>query len=301
MIGSKILGIYKNGNYKVLIADDGTKIRYNNVDHFEPEFPESIDCKISNRCDRGCPMCHEQSCPNGALADLNHPLFESLQPYTELALGGGNILEHPSLLPFLNHMRAKKVICNITLHLDHFIENASRIKLWHDIGLVHGVGVSVNTVPTERQMMILCSHSDIVVHCIAGIVPMEALQKMSNRGLKLLILGYKNYGRGKEYQKLHPEIEKNIAELAAMLPELRQSFNVISFDNLAIEQLGVSNLVSKEEWDTNYMGNDGEFTMYLDMVKEEYAKSSTSDRKPIFSNDIRALFAEVRNENAENF
>ena len=301
MIGSKILGVYKNGNYKVLITDDGTKIRYNNADHFEPEFPESIDCKISNRCDRGCPMCHEQSCPDGALANLNHPLFESLQPYTELALGGGNILEHPGLLPFLEHMRTKKVICNITLHLDHFIVNASRIKLWHDIGLVHGVGVSVNTVPTEQQMMVLCSHSDIVIHCIAGVVPMEALEEMSNRGLKLLILGYKNYGRGENYQKLHPEIESNIAKLEAALPTLRNSFRLISFDNLAIKQLHIENMIDPAEYEVSYMGNDGEFTMYLDMVTENYAVSSTSARKPIFSNDIRALFAEVRNEKAKNF
>ena len=45
-----ILASYKNGNYHVLLYEDGTKIRYNNLETLIPDFPESFDMKISNYC-----------------------------------------------------------------------------------------------------------------------------------------------------------------------------------------------------------------------------------------------------------
>ena len=39
----KQLAHYKNGNYFVTIFDDGTKIRENDLDFFEADYPESID------------------------------------------------------------------------------------------------------------------------------------------------------------------------------------------------------------------------------------------------------------------
>lgn len=53
----KLLGHYKNGNYTVSIFSDGTKIRQNNLDYFEPDTVESMDIKITNKCDRGCKFC----------------------------------------------------------------------------------------------------------------------------------------------------------------------------------------------------------------------------------------------------
>lgn len=309
MIGSKIIGKYRNGNYNCIICDDGSKIRYNDADFFAPEFPESMDVKISNKCNgvvdkngipHPCEFCHEKSHPNGKLANLNHPIFDSIHSGVEIAIGGGNLLTHPDLVPFLERMRARNVICNITLHLSHFEQAAAKVKYWHDVGLVHGVGISVNTIPTDYQLTLLRSNFDFVVHVIAGVVPIEAMQKMYDCGLKLLILGYKNYGRGQQYLELHPEISAKIAQFEALIPEFKNHFKLLSFDNLALSQLHIKNYVPEEVWNTSYMGEDGQFTMYLDMCEEQYAKSSTSNRKSIFSNDIRDLFAEVRNEK-ENF
>lgn len=299
MTDEKILGIYKNGNYKVLIGDHGTKIRYNGFNNFQPEFPESIDCKISDRCDKNCPMCHECSTPNGALADLNHPLFNSLKPYTELALGGGNVLEHPDLEAFLRRMKQQNVICNITVHVDHFVQNYIRLKNMKAEGLFHGLGVSVNRDIIPDVARALSAFPDAVAHVIAGVVPMEALYRLGAQNVKLLILGYKNFGRGQTYyKKLSPSIEFKIAALenALFKGNLKTLFAAVSFDNLALEQLHIKKHMPKEDWDLSYLGEDGQFTMYLDMVKQEYAVSSVSERKLIFSHDICKLFAEVRKE-----
>ena len=65
-----LLGEYQNGNYKVTIFDDGTKIRETDDDKFISEFPECMDVKITNYCDMGCPYCHENSTTNGLHGDI---------------------------------------------------------------------------------------------------------------------------------------------------------------------------------------------------------------------------------------
>ena len=289
----KLLGSYKNGNYNVLLFEDGTKIRHNNEDELIAVFPESIDMKISNRCNMGCPQCHEQSVPDGALANLRHPLLDSLHPYTELALGGGNIFEHPDLDDFLFRMARKHIICNITVHAHHFIKYFNDIQYHVDHGTIHGIGVSVNEPIGDEFINYLKQIPNVVVHVIAGVVPWETLVKLINNNIKLLIHGYKTFGRGIQYAENHNEIWNNIEQLKERLPYLFKHFPIVSFDNLALEQLNVKDLVDEKIWEQSYMGDDGKYTMYVDLVKEEFATSSVSPRQRIHSNNIEDLFKEV--------
>ena len=55
-----------------------------------------------------------------------------------------------------------------------------------------------------------------------------------------------------------------------------EKFEVVSFDNLAIKQLGVKALLPKPVWDTFYMGDDGTITYYIDMVNNKFSKTSTT-------------------------
>ena len=93
------------------------------------------------------------------------------------------------------------------------------------------------------------------------------------------------------------KIDAKIAELEAKIPEYLESFKVLSFDNLALEQLNIKKYVSPEDWKAHYMGDDGSFTMYIDLVKEEFAKNSTSvDRYNL--NDyksIEEIFNKIKN------
>lgn len=49
---------YQNGNYKVIMFDDGTKVRQcpDNED-FIPSFSENTDVCITKYCDAGCAFC----------------------------------------------------------------------------------------------------------------------------------------------------------------------------------------------------------------------------------------------------
>ena len=61
------------------------------------------------------------------------------------------------------------------------------------------------------------------------------------------------------------------------------------------KQLDIRRFFSDEKWSQFYMGNDGQFSMYMDLVKMEYARSSTSsDRFPIGDMTIKEMFKHVR-------
>lgn len=91
--------IYQNGNYTVKInTENGTKIRETKEDGFIPAYAENIDIKISDFCDMECEFCHEGSTRNGKHGDiLNQEFINTLHPYQEVALGGGDVTSHTDL------------------------------------------------------------------------------------------------------------------------------------------------------------------------------------------------------------
>lgn len=76
--------------------------------------------------------------------------------------------------------------------------------------------------------------------------------------------------------------------------------NVISFDNLAIQQLNVKRFFTKEGWDSFYMGDEFTHSMYVDGVEQKYSPSSTVDKsKRVSFNDMSLLsyFLNYRSRN----
>ena len=291
------IGFYKNGNYNVNIFDDGTKIRETNGDNFSPLFPECMDVKITNQCDCNCVACHEQSTIDGKHGDiLNIEFIDKLNPFTELALGGGNPLSHPNLEEFLIKCRKQKLIINMTVNQKHFIENIDYIRYLIKRKLIVGLGVSV-TVVSDKLIKLLKEFPNLVVHIINGIIDEKELVKLYNNDLKLLILGYKEFGRGiNNYKKNNKLIENNKKFIYDNLKNIISKFKVISFDNLAIKQLNVKRVMSQEEWNEFYMGDDGQFTMYIDLVKKQFAKSSISEIRYDLTDNIEDMFNIVKNE-----
>lgn len=299
----KKLGSYKNGNYIVTMFDDGTKVRYNDLDYFTPEKPESIDLKITNCCNgvNGmlCPQCHEKSNPNGKHGDImNLKFIDTMLPYAEVAIGGGDPLTHPDLAPFLAKLKKRNLIANMTVNQWSFMQNLDKIDWLVENELIHGLGVSLND-PTDEFIKEIEKYPNAVIHVINGIVDMLQLKKLSGHHLKLLILGYKNFGRGEPYYKaLSGQIEALKSRFYDELPAIieQKMFDCVSFDNLAIKQLEPKRIMSEDEWQRMYMGDDGQFTMYIDAVNEEFAKSSVSTARYSLTNDIKDMFNVVRNE-----
>lgn len=295
----KLLGKYKNGNYNVMIFEDGTKIRMNKLDNLVPEFPENIDLKITNYCDMNCPMCHEDSNTSGKHGDiLNAKFIDTLRPYTEVAIGGGDALSHPDLLRFLYKLKQRNIIPNITVNLKHFIKNYDILKVLSEVKLIYGIGVSVPNDVKMEDLILLKSLDNIVVHVINGIVSKKLLVKLNTiKDLSLLILGYKDIRRGQSFKSRNVEIiNNNMNFLYNDLGNLikNSKFKVISFDNLALEQLNVKRFLTEDQWNEFYMGNDGNYTMYIDLVENKYAISSTSLRRCNITDDIIGMFKRVK-------
>lgn len=294
-----VLGTYQNGNYYVTLFSDGTKVRFNKENHMRADRPESIDINISNKCDNGCAFCYQRCIPDGAIANFASPLFDSIPPYTEIALNGNGIFDDLDFDKFLIRMAYRKVICNMTVHALDLVNHYTQILNWACHGWIHGLGVSVNQPIGDEfisYLTYLNSFSCVVVHVIAGIVPWETLVKLSNNGLKLLILGYKDYGRGITYLENHSDVRANINKLKDKIGYLYKHFKVVSFDNLALEQLDIRSTVDEDTWNSSYFGEDGTATFYLDMVEYTYAKNSVSLRHPIDEDNIISLFKKVRDK-----
>ena len=140
-----LLGEYINGNYTVKIYDDGTKIRFNDEDSLIPSTVESMDIKITNKCDMGCSMCHENSTVDGLHGDImSHSFIDNLHPWTELAIGGGNPLEHPDFIPFLEKCKNLNLIPSVTVNQHHFMKNFDLLKELTDSKMIYGLGISLS-------------------------------------------------------------------------------------------------------------------------------------------------------------
>ena len=272
-----LLGVYKNGNFATKIFSDGTKIRETEDDEFIPEFAENMDIKISNYCDMGCKFCHEGSTKNGKHGDvLNQKFIETLHPYQEVALGGGDATSHPDLIPFLHKLKDRKVIVNMTVNQQHFEQKQELIKKLVDEKLIYGLGVSLVN-PTDEFISLIQKYPNAVIHVINGILTPSDIETLSDKNLKMLILGYKQLRRGNEwYSENHENTITKQMWLKENLGSIIEHFKVVSFDNLAIEQLEVQRLMSQEEWNEFYMGDDSEFTYFIDMVEKKFAKNSTT-------------------------
>ena len=273
----ELLGRYKNGNFMTTILSDGTKIRETKDDEFIPGFAENMDVKICNYCDMGCKFCHEGSTINGKFGNiLNEKFIDTLHPYQEVAIGGGDATSHPDLIPFLQKLKEKKVIANMTVNQIHFEKKHELIKKLVDEKLIYGLGVSLVN-PTKHFIELIKQYPNAVIHVINGVLKPSDIKALENNNLKMLILGYKHLRRGNEYfEEEQNDIETKQQWLYENLEDIIQKFKVVSFDNLAIEQLDVKRLLTQEEWDEFYMGDDGKVTYYVDMVERKFAQSSTA-------------------------
>lgn len=291
-----IIGKYKNGNYVVTLLSDGTKIRETNDNEFIPSFAENCDVKITDKCDGGCPFCYEGCTPNGRHGDiLNYKFLDTLHSYTELAING-NDLSHPDLVPFMHKMRDKKIILNMTVNQIHFEKHFNVIKEWIDEGLIYGLGVSLKE-PTDKFINMITQFPNAVIHVINGVVSVHDLSILAGHNLKVLILGYKNLRRGESYYEQNDDIVNALQEdlNKYLFPEIidKSWFKVVSFDNLAIKQLHVQEHLSKEQWEEFYMGDDGNYTFYIDMVDGTFGKNSLATERYPIMDSIDEMFQKI--------
>ena len=181
---------------------------------------------------------------------------------------------HPDIITILKEFKDRGLVSNITVNGRHTYRHAQLIKDLRKNNLIYGVGIShQNTSFLEEGVL----DDNTIIHFIVGVDQAQDARRILAQHTKILLLGYKNYGRGIKY--LNEKVYSNVREWKYWVGTLLKK-GVVCFDNLAIEQLNLKELLSNEVWDKCYMGDDGKFTMYADAVKNTFAASSTSSRVP---------------------
>lgn len=105
-------------------TDTGTTFRWGRTAADDPPaapWPELADISVSNRCSKACSFCYRDSRPEGGLmspADYSRVLDELTDPRWgapfQVALGGGEPLEHPGFLEILEETARRGIVPNFT-------------------------------------------------------------------------------------------------------------------------------------------------------------------------------------------
>lgn len=281
---------YRNGNYVVYFnTETGDKIRNTHEQKFIPAFAENCDVTITNRCDGRCAFCYAGCTVDGQHGDLNHPCLDSIPPYTELAING-NDLSHPDLIPFLKRMAQKNVIVNMTVNQMHFERHFEFIQELQEKNLIHGVGVSL-IAATNSFVKLLQTCKNTIIHVINGIFKQEDAIRLMEHDFDILILGYKTTCRGHDFLLNNDEeISQRQQWLASNIVNLFNGFRTVEFDNLALEQLSMKDKISEDVWNKHYMGDEGSFTFFINLVDGYFAKNSTDSTHYPLMDSVQEMF-----------
>ena len=288
---------YINGNGIVSInLTDGTRIIQTNGDEeFAPDFPISLDINCSNKCDIGCPFCYQDCTPDGKHADLlNAKVIDELRPWTEVALQVP--LDHPQLILFLEKLKEKNVIPSITVNQISFEKHLEEIRDLIDKKLIYGLGVSLVS-PDEKFINEIKMFPNAVIHVINGVFEEDDFNILKDNDLKLLILGYKHKGRGITYNdNFFYDVAQRQTWLNMHIKEIISGFKVVSFDNLALEQLHLKIHLPEKMWEQFYQGDDGTISMYIDLVNGTFAMSSLIDKDKMITmrGTLEEMFTEIK-------
>ena len=301
-MGKLMMGFvnYRNGNYVVYInTETGDKIRNTYDKEFKPAFAENCDVTITNRCDGNCAFCYAGCTEDGHHGDLNAAFLDTLHPFTELAING-NDLTHPDLSDFLRRMREKNVIVNMTVNQKHFEKHFTLIQMYQMTGLIHGVGVSL-VQPTESFIKKVTQCKNTIIHVINGVVSSTDMEKLIGYNLDILILGYKTTGRGQVYLDKFNEMTSNRQEwMKENMQSIFNGFRTVEFDDLALEQLNIQSMLPEKVWNDHYMGDDGSFTFFINLVDGYFAMNSTSDAHYPLLDSVDEMFQHIQKMRKEN-
>ena len=220
-----------------------------------------------------CAFCHESARVDGNVADFDILLnkLAGLPAGIELAIGvnqWNKQFEH-----FLQVTKDRGWIVNATVNHGHLLRDYKAINNAIQQKMIYGVGISYRKeFPLERLSLI--QSDNVVLHVIAGIDDIEDVRQLSQTGIKkLLILGEKDFGFNINKVNLDSVNHKNWYRKTVTLLD---NFEVVSFDNLALEQINFKRFITDEHWNSAYQG---EHSMYINAVSGYFAPSSRSNEK----------------------
>lgn len=301
--------LIKNGNYYILLDYQNNKrlaLRISETPDMEliPEHPELVDIKLTDVCYIGCPFCYQNSQSDSLHGDFKtiKTVIKSLNPnITEVAFGGGDVLQHPQIVEILEFAREHGLMSsNITMNWQSVIRYPGKVK--EVMPLLDAIGVSITGKGQIKQVVdklkeINCfTPSRICYHIIPDLYSKELIIKILNEVKQysqesdVLFLGFKTNGRGKNVRTKHVDGMREIFDYM-----IENNIELQCDTKFVKDYLDVVKEVSSE---LTYDIKEGEYSMNIDCVENFYSQSSYNlNFKGKITDDFNIVraFQEVRN------
>jgi len=263
----------------------GFKARFSPEPYLKATAPELVDVKITDYCPYGCTFCYQGSTREGAHAPLDLILRTADRlaeiGVFEVALGGGEPMMHPDFPAIVKAFRDRGITPNVT---SFGVEWLKRPEILNVLGLIGGLGVSVQTpdsvqkivqikqalrmIPGGQRVQILPQHA-VGTGDLIGIV--DELRAAFG-DTKLLLLGFKNVGRGIAGQS-HPQCDDDVIEAIEALQEDAWGDSYLSVDTAFLDQY--PNVIEHLDVPEHMTSSpEGMFSMYIDLVAGTMGPSS---------------------------
>lgn len=289
---------FRNGNADIEISEDGTRIIEFDGE-LKLDWPLNIDIRVMNKCSFGlnpktgtafCTFCHESARTDGNECDYDalKEKLEELPSGIELAIGGNEITTGLGL--FLHWCLLKGFICNLTVNQGHLQRDEIALYALISFRKIKGLGISYRSKLPWKVQPAFLEYPNTVFHVIAGIDSIQDIIGLAEKGVKkVLVLGEKDFGFNLGNVDLTTQSHKDWFRNCRKLFDV---FEVVSFDNLALEQLKIKRFFSDRDWETF---NQGEHSFYINAVDQTFSPSSRSSEVVSWSglsvqNYFRGLF-----------
>lgn len=266
---------YTNGNALVTLESDGTRtIEYDG--ELDLQYPLNLDIRVQSICPLGynpvtskavCTFCHESATTDGSECDYDLLVnkLHGLPKGIEIAIGCNIFTD--GFKYFLTRCREYNYVCNVTINQLSINKHERELIDCIQSGLIHGLGVSYRSTNFKIPQYFK-DYENMVVHVIAGIDDIDEVLKLDVR--KILVLGEKDFGFNEGKVNLDSQNHK---KWYWYLRKLFDKFDVVSFDNLALDQLNVKRLIPDEHYKVFYQG---EHSFYINAVTQTFSRSSRS-------------------------
>lgn len=283
----------------------GFKFRWSPNPYTKATMPELVDLKITDYCGWGCKFCYQGSTRKGQHAPYE-VLTDAIDAFAdagvfEIAVGGGEPVEHPRFADLLTYAAKKRVTLNFTTFGVDWAVNGNPIveamKAHHWKG---GIGVSVHSLGDLTKVDTLATNlhklgiyrAQVMAQTVVGVLPLKATHAIVEASIAadrpILLLGYKNTGRGRSFKRKADDTEEMLriletAKRAIARPPKEDAYENLEYYNFSLsvdtafldtygtllDSIGIPTVLRTSP--------EGKFSMYVDAVTGRAAPSSYAD------------------------